>query len=245
MDNIQTFILKGLLEDPAFFKNVSSNLSPTFFDEDKSKIIAYIKGYYAKYEIVPDYSVVVNSICNMKSVSDEVKAEAEKTIAEVKALPFDPIKENGWLFDQTREFCNNRAMFSALKDGAMEISKEEGKRDYGKIEKKMRDALSLNWNEDLGIDYFDEVEFDNTYDELSDNTIRIPLGVDVIDNAINGGIPGKTKFVVTFIGAAGIGKCVRGVNTITIRNKLTGEVKTLPISEFHDSIRGKRDANML
>jgi hypothetical protein len=239
--DIQTFILKGLFENKSYFRNVSTNLDPDYFDEDKSPLVSFVRNYFTKYEKIPEYSTALNVMMNTSKYPSELKEEIEHAISEIRHLKFDVVKEGEWLFDETKKFANNRAMFNVLKDGAMEISKEQngGEGDYAKIEKDMREALAMDWNDDLGIDFFDEDEIDGIYDSLCDDSIRIPIGVDVIDDAINGGIPGKSKFCMVYVGSAGIGKCVSYINTINIRNKTTGEVVTLPIGEFHDSIKEK------
>lgn len=243
MDDIQVFIVKGLLENPSYFRNVSTNLQPVYFDEEVSYIIKFIKNYYIKYEKIPDYSVVVNSIANVKSLADDIKTGVEEKLKSIKELSFDTFKEEQWLFDQTKEFVNSRAMFLVLKEGAMEISKDEGQRDYGKIDKKMREALSIIWNEDLGIDYFDEDGLDETYDYLGDNSLRIPIGVDVIDKAINGGIPSQTKFLAVFAGSAGSGKTLLLGNTAINAVKNGKNVLYLTFEISQNELRKRIDAN--
>ena len=205
MDDIQVFVLKGMFENLSYFRKVSNNLEERYFELDKSIVLKFVKDYFAKYQKIPDYSVAMNSFSSADYTS-EVKKEIEETLNVVKTLDFDSIEDGQWLYDKTKEFANERAMFLFIKEGAMELNKEESKRDFSGLEAKMREALSINWDEDLGIDYFDEIQFDEVYDWLSNATHRIPLGIGPIDNAICGGIPGKTKFCGVLVGSAGLGK---------------------------------------
>jgi len=209
-ENIQLFIIKGLFENTSFFRNVLTNLDPIYFDEDKGQLIKFVKSYFQKYEKIPTYSVAFNMISQIK-VTDELREEIEESLTNIKKFDFDPLSEDDWLFDQTRDFVNEKAMFLVLKKGAMQLS--NGDVDYGSIEIDMREALSMDWNDDLGIDYFDVDAIDDIYDNLSDHSKRIPIGVDVIDDAILGGIPGDTKFCMVYVGSAGIGKTLILGNT--------------------------------
>lgn len=218
--DIQLFIIKGLFENISYFRNVLLNLDPIYFDEEKGPIVNFFRKYYSKYEKIPDYSTVINVLTNNKKLHNELKNEIEDILKKVKKLDFDSDKEGKWLFDETRKFVDNRAMFLVLKEGALEISKEDDDVDYGKIEKKMRDALSMDWNDDLGIDFFDEEQMDEVYDVLMDASIKIPLGINKIDEAINGGIPGKTKFCMVYVGQSGLGK------TLILSNAAVNAVKS-------------------
>jgi archaellum biogenesis ATPase FlaH len=204
--DIQFYILKGLLENVSFFRNVSLNLEPIYFDEDKAPVVKFVKNYFAKYEKIPEYSVILNVISGSKGISDDMKRDVEGVLNKVKHLEFNSDAEGKWLFDKTKLFANNKSFFIALKQGAEEMSVDESKQDFGKVQRNMEKALSMTWDDDYGIEYFDADEIDGIYDVLGDNTIRIPLGIQAIDDAINGGIPGKTKFCAVFLGQAGLGK---------------------------------------
>lgn len=237
--DIQNYILKGLFENISYFRNTALNLNPLYFDEEKAPVVKFVKNYFSKYEKIPEYSVVMNVMMGTKTFSDDLKEEIEGSLVSIKKLEFDAEAEGKWLFDKTKEFANNKSFFMALKDGAEEMSKEEKVRDYGSVQRKMEKALSMTWDEDFGLEFFDEDGIDAVYDKLGDQTLRIPLGESNIDAAINGGIPGQTKFCGVFVGEAGLGKCVSYINTIRIRNKKTGEIKELQIGEFHNSIKEK------
>lgn len=191
----QLYIIKGLFENLSYFRNVSVNLEPKYFDEDKGMIVKFVKNYFSQYDKIPEYSIAMNMLGKMKQISDDMRDEMIQTVKDAKKLDFDSIEQGTWLFDRTKEYITERSMFLVLKEGAVEISKEESSRDYGKIQQKMEKALAVSWDEDLGIEFFDETQIDEIYDQLGDHSIRIPVGVDVIDEAINGGIQEKLNSV--------------------------------------------------
>ena len=218
------------------------NLDPVFFDEDKAPIVKFVTGYFGKYDKLPEYSTIINTIMMSKTIKDELKEEIEETIQFIRHLDFDVDANSSWLFDETKVFANDKAMFLVLKEGAIEISKDGTQRDYAKIEKQMREALSMDWNEDLGVDFFDEEELDEIYERLADDTVRIPTGVEVVDNAINGGIPGKTKFCAVFVGSAGIGKTMILGNTAINAVKDGKNVLYISFEISQDELRRRLDA---
>jgi archaellum biogenesis ATPase FlaH len=204
--DIQIYILKGLFENMSFFRNVSLNLDPEFFDEDKGPIVEFISNYFAKYDKIPEYSVVVNVMSKAKKFGDELKEEIEETLINIKKLEFDSEAESKWLYDETKDFATEMAFKISLRKGVMELEKDSKEQDLGASIRDMEKSLSMTWDEDFGIEFFDEDGIDDIYDHLGDNSLRIPIGVPAIDDAINGGIPGETKFCAVFVGQAGLGK---------------------------------------
>jgi archaellum biogenesis ATPase FlaH len=204
--DIQIYIIKGLFENMAFFRNVSLNLDPEFFDEDKGPIVKFISNYFSKYDKIPEYSVVVNVMSKAKNLGDEIKEDIEQTLVNIKNLEFDSEAESKWLYDETKIFATEMAFKISLRKGTMELRKESKEQDLGAAIRDMEKSLSMTWDEDFGIEFFDEDGIDEIYDHLGNNSIRIPIGVSAIDDAINGGIPGETKFCAVFVGQAGLGK---------------------------------------
>lgn len=211
-DEIQNFIVKGLLENRNYFRRVVNNLDPKYFSEEFEPVISEIRDYHNKYDKVPDYSVLVNVLSN-KDFSDSLLEKIESTVGECKDMDFNPSADEEWLFDETKQFANDRAVFKVLQEGAHELNKDEKKRDYGRIYNKMQSAISIDWDEDLGYEYSDLVEFDSRYDRLQDVSKRIPTGIKKIDEAIGGGILGATKFLGVYAGSAGLGKTLILGNT--------------------------------
>jgi archaellum biogenesis ATPase FlaH len=210
--DIQKFIVKGVLENKSFFVKVINNLQADYFTEEYNPIVKAISKYHQKYDKIPNYTVV-STILSSADYQTSLMDKINNSLFGAKDLDFDPKKEVDWLFDETKQFINDRAVFKVLQEGAHELNKDENKRDYGDIANKMQKATSIDWDEDLGFEYSDLIELDERYDRLSDSTKRIPTGIGKIDEAIGGGILGETKFLALFAGSAGLGKTLILGNT--------------------------------
>lgn len=210
--DIQQFIVKGILENKSFFVKVIHNLQSSYFTEEYNPIVKAIKKYHEKYEKIPNYTTVA-TILSSGNFPPSLMEKINSTVFGTKKLDFDATKESEWLFDETKQFINDMAVFKVLQEGSKILNKDEGTREYGDIASKMQKAISIDWDEDLGFEYSDLMEFDERYDRLSDSTRRIPTGIDRIDEAIGGGILGETKFLALFAGSAGLGKTLILGNT--------------------------------
>jgi replicative DNA helicase len=201
--NFQHFIIKGLVENFDYFRKVVGNLDVKYFDEIEGKVIKFIKIYQQKYQNVPSYDVIENGIKKYIKLSDKQKVLLTDIVTKAKGLT---IPQDDWLFDETKTFVNEKAVEGVLWEGAEMLQDATKKKNLASIQKKMQDAVSINWNEDLGIKYSDLVRFDLIYDELSDTSLRISTGISSLDKSLKGGIPLKTTALLVFCGTAGLGK---------------------------------------
>ena len=206
------------------------NLDVKYFDEIEGKVVKFIKIYQQKYQNVPSYDVIENGIKKYIKLSDKQKVLLSDIVTKAKGLT---IPQDNWLFDETKTFVNEKAVEGVLWEGAEMLQDATKKKNLASIQKKMQDAVSINWNEDLGIKYSDLVRFDLIYDQLADSALRVSTGIDNIDKAIKGGIPLKMMFLGLIAGGAGTGKTLllQNVAVSCINKNLKVLYLTLEISE--------------
>lgn len=242
MSDIQLKILKGFLESKAFFSFASANLERSYFDDEIGYIVEKAKAHYRKYELIPEYSVLVTEASNDVKLTEEFKEEVEEALDKVKKLDFNPMRNSKWLTEQTELYVTDKAIFQVMMQGVQEAQKPDGERNYASLKLSMEAALSKTWGHDYGLEYLDEESIDDVYAKLADNSIRIPTGVDVIDEAINGGIPGGTKFCAIFVGRAGIGKTLILGNTAINAIKQGKNVLYISFEIDQNELRKRMDA---
>lgn len=202
IENIQNFIIKGLIDDKEYFRRTISNLKPEYFDDVHSFMMKFILKYYAKYQNIPTIDVIHNTLKKSEKLSETQKKEADRVIEKIKEIQ---LHKDDWLFDTTKEFVNSKAVEAVLWAGAGMIQGEKPK-DFASILKMMQDAVSINWNVNLGIRYSDLLMFDVLYDRLADTCQRMSTGNRKLDKVLNGGIPANFTFLGTFVGGPGLGK---------------------------------------
>ena len=146
------------LRDINFMRRADSLLYPQHFDSTVDAALCKIaKDYYAKYKAPLDYSmlaVVLKDYQKAKIFSDPELAEigsALKTIYTNSTVlpPAEPIIEH------LSEFARSSAVTCAIMKSVDLIEK----RDWEKIEKNLRDSLSVGAEDDSSVyDYFAEID---------------------------------------------------------------------------------------
>jgi replicative DNA helicase len=227
----EKFIVKGLLENEAYFRRVVSNLKREYFTSSSATVLKVVKNFYSKYSKIPPYTVVKKVVEKNTDNEKQVKSIL-RLLDECSNKDFNTVKNEEWLFDETKDYVKEKSMFNFVTECAEKVYSGEDIKDLETLSKRMQDIVAINWDEDLGVFYSDLMAFDSIYDNLEDMNQRIPLGIPKLDDAIGGGIINKSLNVIA--GTAGTGKCATFINTIKVRNKKTGEVVVMKIGEFHE-----------
>jgi replicative DNA helicase len=205
LENIQDFIVKGLLEDREYFRNVIGNITTDHFDDGRSDIIDMVKDYFKTYDNIPTYDVLKNTLRKNKDTLNRKKLEMiVNHLKKSKSLEMSDAK---WLLDETKVFVRNKSVESLLFTGAeyVENNDKSGITIEG-IHRSMQDIVGMTWDENLGIEFADTLQFDEVYDQLETITKRVPTGIRSLDDEIGGGIEINTSSLCVMCGSAGAGK---------------------------------------
>lgn len=220
LEDVQDFILKGLLENKTYFRNVIKNIKSNHFDEGRSDLIDIVYSHFKKYDNIPTYDIIKTHLKKQKGViSDERLKVIIRSLKKAKSLD---LNDYDWLLDETKLYVRNKSVEDLLQDGATYLYSEETKNKISLegIHNKMQDIVSLSWDEDLGIEFNDMLQFDEVYDKLETITKRVPTGIRALDDAIGGGIETNTSALYVFTGSAGGGK------SLTLSNIAVNGIKS-------------------
>lgn len=204
LENIQDFIIKGLLEDREYFRSVIKNIKEDHFDDGRSDIVVMVKDYFRTYDNIPTYDIIKSTLQKTK---DKINKEKLKLIVSSlhKAKSLERSDDN-WLLDETKTFVKNKSVEELLFSGADYLENNKGKDTIEGIHKRMENIVGMSWDENLGIEYGDMSQLDDVYDHLENVAERVPTGIKVLDDEIGGGIETNTSSLLTVVGGAGGGK---------------------------------------
>jgi hypothetical protein len=82
--SFQVKLVKQLIEDHKFSESIISIIDPNYFDNEYMRlIVASLKNYYEKYEIIPSYETIFN-IIKSETRREIIRESATELIKEVK-----------------------------------------------------------------------------------------------------------------------------------------------------------------
>lgn len=206
MENKETFeylgrefqyrLIKLIISDKKFGKNILDILSPNYFeDEYLRKIVSTIHEVNEDSNCIPDADTIKIRI--NKSVSNEYKQKIFASTID-KILEAN-IEDHTFIEEESFNFCRQQELKKADMEANEIISK--GRTDkYDQIIDIFQRALEAGKDREDASDIFDNI------DEVLDDDYRdpIPTGIEKLDQEMNGGLA-RTELGV-LLAALGVGK---------------------------------------
>lgn len=183
-NSLEEKIVSNLLYNSEFAAKVIPYTKEEYF-EDYSTIVDEIVKFFVKYGCAPTKDELKIEIQSRKGLTDkEVKNSCEK----VSEIPVNDKSDFNWLIEKTEKFYQTRAMANAVINGAELI--DRGEESSGRILKMVEDALAVSFDNNIGLDYFEDIE--RRYEMYHTVEDKVSWGVPSLDRITVGGMSKKT-----------------------------------------------------
>lgn len=236
-NNEEKFILKGILSFNDYAIKYLDKLEPEYFSQEVQPIIKGIKKYYFKYAKIPGVKSLIEIVMPQVLKSTPEKLEAcEDIIQAVIGMESNADDFYKWLSDETKTFITAKRIEDALYHSMPLFSSN-------KIEeavKLINNAVAINFDDNLGLDYFGDIKERMARLKEGDNVI--PTGYEIVDRTLNGGWRNKTLTV--FGAGTNVGKTLilSDITSKLLKQSMNGLYITLEI--YQDSLANRIDANL-
>lgn len=204
--------------------------------EDYSVIADEIRKFYEKYECSPTKDELKIEIQSRKGLTDK---EVRKNCDLVSEIPVNDKSDFKWLMEKTEKFYQTRAMATAVINGAELIDK--GQESSGKILKMVEDALAVSFDNNIGLDYFEDI--DRRYEMYHAVEEKVSFGVPSLDRITVGGMSKKTA--TCCVASTGVGKSALlcAITANVVRQGKNALYISMEMSE--DRVAERIDANLM
>ena len=180
--DIQKTYLEIMLSDAQTYVRCQAVFDPQSFDRKLQPAAEFLKEFVEEHNTLPTEQIV-NSAC------PGVKLEIPKGLNE---------QHYDWLLNDFETFSRHKALERAILESADLLEKGE----YGPVETKIKDAVQIGLQKDLGIDYFADPK--GRLMGLKDNNGQVSTGWESLDKKLFGGF-NKGELNI-FAGGSGAGK---------------------------------------
>lgn len=208
-EEIQREIIGLLLNNRSFLIESQALVKPSYFTNEVHQVLCRVL-----FKFFDTYRTMPNKNQLAQLLRDELEGKKEETVVRYLAecntiLEFyvPGLDSRDFYRDIITDFAKQQAMKVAIAKVIEEYNKKQSSKErWSKIEMYMKDALSVDHNFDLGLDYFTEIE--ERYrrrKEIKETGDIFTMGFPAIDNALkNGGlIRGEMG---SWVGLSGSGK---------------------------------------
>lgn len=236
----EKLILSNLIIDDTYISQVLPFLQAEYFQNNVERaVFDVIKQYIQTYNIVPNRTTLIHDIRESKLINDREVVEAELLIKEISI--FERPTDRVWLLKKTEEFCQNKAVYNAIIKAISIYDGTDKSSSSHIIPDLMRDAISINFDSHIGLDYFEDA--DARYDYYTKEENKIPFDLPILNEITNGGVGRKTLNLVM----AGLhnGKSLFLVDIMCDYAKLGYNCLYITMEMREEEILMRVDANLL
>ena len=236
---IEPLILGSLLHNEDYTRKVLPFLDEDYFETFESKLIyRSVNEYIKKYNNIPSKDALRFSIEESRSISEEQFKTVTDTI---NGLSYDTQNDEQWLVDETEKFCQDRALYNAIRTSIGAIDDKNSKIEKGAIPKLLQDALGVSFDNSVGHDFLENV--DERYDFYHRKESRIEFDIDLLNTITKGGLPRKSLNII--LAGTGVGKSLAMCH-FAATNLMHGKnVLYITLEMAEERIAERIDANLL
>lgn len=189
LSNIEPFIIKELLSNIDFCNRYLDKLESDYFKDNASKIIKCIQKYYSIYFKAPSVSILIKTLIPKLLKNDKQKIdEIESYLQDCISLSYEK-DDNQWIEDEVKKFIKINKVKKALMKSVEFLEKGDADSAADVVLK----ASEVDFNDDLGIDYF--LDLEKRINEFKADTSIIPTGHPSLDEVIGGGWRPKSLII--------------------------------------------------
>jgi replicative DNA helicase len=199
-ENIQRGILYLSKSELGFLLQVLPMVKPEYFEyPSHQKIYTIITEHYYKYKKLPSDDVILEEAKKVKS-SNELFSDYKEELTQVNCIDEAALGNCEYYLDLVEEFAREAALKEAILDSVDLIKTKE----FGQIESKIREAVTVNRNVELGSNYFSGVK--DRWQRLADikSTPRFKTPFPSVNTSLEGGLNSKELAMV--VAPPGVGK---------------------------------------
>ena len=191
--NLNTLILKNLHYNEEFTRKVLPFLRADYFNNRNERtIFNEISSFITNYGNIPTYEALIIQL-NEKQVSEEEHKETLTLLNELHEAKSETV-DLEWLVDKTETFCQDQAIFNAVRESITILDGKHKDLSKGSIPTLLSEALSISFDSSVGHDYLGDA--DSRYDYYHRTEEKVPFGLNYFNLITNGGLPKKTLNVI-------------------------------------------------
>ena len=216
--DIQRLYLEMMLADAETFVRCSSIFDPTLFDRKLQASAEFLKAFVTDHNSLPTVDIVNAATgSNFKLVTDLNEEHLN------------------WLLNDFETFTRHKGLERAILESADLLEKGE----YGPVEDKIKQAVQVGLQRDMGTDYFDDPR--SRLMKIKDKNGQVSTGWKSVDDRLFGGMnrgelnifaAGSGGGKSLFLANLGCNWALQGLNVLYLTLELSEELVSMRIDSM-------------
>lgn len=236
---IEQTILSGLVYNEDYTRKVIPFVKPEYFDDHNERLIFNeIKEYIDTYNALPTKEALRITIGEKDSLNEE---QFKQVLGTIDVLTYDEKTDLSWLVDKTEKFCQDKAIYNAVRQSILVLDGKDKVNDKGSIPKLLSDALGVSFDTNIGHDFLEN--FGDRFDFYHTKEDKIPFDLEYMNKITKGGLSRKSLSIA--LAGTGVGKTLF-MTHCAAANLMEGlNVLYITMEMAEERIAERIDANLL
>ena len=198
-------ILSHLVFTEKYGRKVLPFLKEEYFqDQGDQTLFNLINEYVQKYNNFPTKEALFVELSGKDNLDEGTYSEIQNSIND---LSVDATTQVEWLVDKTEKFCQDKAIYNAIRS-SIQIIDGKSKLSKNSIPELLKDALGVSFTSHIGHDFIED--WNERYDSYHKIERRLKFDIDILNKVTGGGVPPKTLNCI-------LASCVHPETKIKIR----------------------------
>ncbi|QIG69700.1 DNA helicase DnaB-like protein [Rhizobium phage RHph_I46] len=200
-ESLERIIIYSLLNDPAYFQKAGPFIKQNYFvDKETKELFGIFRSYVEKYDEVPSRTELRTIVNENQEIDDDVKDLCHEVIN----FETDDEINFDWIMQESEAYCRQRATYLAIVDSLDIIEGKNKKLKASVVPELLERAINLKFDNDIGIDFFDDIE--RKLEKYDEEVTKIPFKLGMLNKVTNGGY--ERRAVVAVAAPTGFGKSI-------------------------------------
>lgn len=236
---IEKSILAGLMSNEQYARKTLPFIKPEYF-QDKNDQIVYksIVEYVEKYNGLPTKEALTVAISERSDLNQQAYADVTGLI---QSLSYDEKTDTQWLVDKTETFCQDKAVFNAVRESILILDGQHKSLDKGSIPDILSKALGVTFDSNVGHDFIENS--DQRFDFYHTKEDKIPFDIDLLNKITKGGV--SRKALIIALAGTGVGKSLFMCHCAAANLMAGLNVLYITLEMAEERIAERIDANLL
>lgn len=197
---IEEVILRNLIYNSNYTSKVLPHIKEEYFSTNTDRVLfTEIARFIDTYKSLPSKEALTISLYEKKNISEDTLKESIRFLDESQ---YDSSTDFEWLLKSTEKFCQDQAIYNAIKDSVNILDGSNTTISKGAIPGMLSEALGVSFDSHIGHDYLQE--FNERYNLYHTAHKSIPFDIDILNRITKGGFREKTLNV--FLAGPKVGK---------------------------------------
>ncbi len=198
--NLETLILRNLIQDENYTRTVIPHIKPKYFNGPHKILFNEIVKFVTEYSKMPNVEALNIELQKNGNIHQDEIGEVFAIANDLDKVIEDTNAE--WLTKQTEKWCQDRSIYLAIMESIDIIDGKHDTLQKNALPELLSDALSVSFDTNIGHDYIDNS--DDRYEFYHRDEEHLPFDLEMFNKITKGGLVNKSLNIA--LAGTGVGK---------------------------------------